>query len=248
MNNAFYLSFFAGLSTILGAMILFIRYKDEKLLIGKCLSFASGVMISVSVLDLIPEGFKELCNIFCVLPAIIIASIFIVIGFIVSSISNKIISTKDYMKENVLYKTGVFSMVAIMLHNIPEGIATFLTATTDLKLGISLAIAVAMHNIPEGISISIPIYYSTNSKIKSLIYTFIAGISEFFGAIIAYFLLKDVNIDLFLIFLYFIIGGIMISLAVEELIPTARKYINMFLIGVWFLIGFIFMAIIKTVF
>ena len=65
-------------------------------------------------------------------------------------------------------------MLAIILHNIPEGIATFITTTNNVKLGVALTIAIALHNIPEGISISIPIYYSTNSKLKSFIYTFIS--------------------------------------------------------------------------
>ena len=59
-----------------------------------------------------------------------------------------------------LYKVGFISMIAIILHNIPEGIATFVATNSDITLGISLAIAIAMHNIPEGISISVPIYYS----------------------------------------------------------------------------------------
>lgn len=67
-------------------------------------------------------------------------------------------------------------MIAIILHNIPEGIATFVATNSDITLGISLAIAIAMHNIPEGISISVPIYYSTNNKRKPFIYRSISFI------------------------------------------------------------------------
>ena len=85
-------------------------------------------------------------------------------------------------------------MIAIILHNVPEGIATFISSSKDISLGISLAIAITLHNIPEGISISIPIYYSTKSKFKALLYTFISGVSEPIGALIAYlFLSKYIN-------------------------------------------------------
>ena len=81
-------------------------------------------------------------------------------------------------------------MIAMIIHNIPEGIATFITTNNDITLGISLAIAIALHNIPEGISIALPIYYSTNKKKKAIFYTLISGISEPFGAILAFLFLK----------------------------------------------------------
>ena len=81
-------------------------------------------------------------------------------------------------------------MIAIILHNIPEGIATFMTTTNDLRLGVSLCIAITCHNIPEGISIFTPIYYATNKKRKALLYTFISGISEPLGALFAFLILK----------------------------------------------------------
>lgn len=65
-------------------------------------------------------------------------------------------------------------MLAIILHNIPEGIATFMATTSNIKLGIALTLAIAFHNIPEGISISVPIYYSSNSKKKAFNYTLIS--------------------------------------------------------------------------
>ena len=102
-------------------------------------------------------------------------------------------------KENTkLYRVGIISMLAIILHNIPEGIATFMASSMDKTLGISLAIAIAMHNLPEGISIAVPIYYSTNKKSKAFIYTFISAISEPFGALIAFIFLKNFVNDILL--------------------------------------------------
>lgn len=224
---------------------MFFKFKNENLLIGRALAFTSGVMAAVSLFDLIPTAFIDLLDIIYVFPSIIITALFIVMGIIFSMFSNRILSNNNYVNKDRLYKTGIFSMITIILHNIPEGVATFLTATTNIKLGISLAIAIALHNIPEGISVSIPIYYSTKSKCKAISYTIVAGISEFLGAIIAFLFFAKFKVDLFLTFLYLIIAGIMLSLVVEELLPTSFRYLKKFSVVVLFIVGFSFMVIVK---
>ena len=140
-----------------------------------------------------------------------------------------------------MYKVGIISMLAIILHNIPEGIATFVATSSDTLLGVSLAIAIAMHNIPEGISISVPIYYSTNSKKKAIIYTLVSALSEPFGALIAFIFLRNIINDIILGILFAIIAGIMLQIAFCELIPTARRYNNKKYLFIFFLVGVIFM-------
>lgn len=125
----------------------------------------------------------------------------------------------------------------------PEGIATFMATNSDMMLGISLAMAIALHNIPEGISISIPIYYATNSKLKALFYTFISGISEPFGALLTYLFLNNFINDRIMGFLFGVIAGIMIHIALYELLPTAKSYNNKKIVYLFFIIGIIFMTI-----
>lgn len=247
MNNVLYgfiLTIFAGLSTMLGTILVFFKSKNEKIII-KSLSFAAGVMITVSITDLIPESFFLLINIFPLFPVILYIMIFIVVGIIISMLIDK------YLPENStdnLYKVGIISMLAIILHNIPEGIATFMASNADTKLGLSLAIAIALHNIPEGISISIPIYYSTKSRGKALLYTFISGISEPFGALITYLFLKPFISDKIMGFLFSMIAGIMIQIAIYELIPTAKKYNDKKKLCIWFIVGSLFMILSHFIF
>lgn len=135
-------------------------------------------------------------------------------------------------------------MVAIILHNIPEGIATFVATKSDINLGITLAIAIAMHNIPEGISISIPIYYATKSKKTALLYTFISAMSEPFGALLAFIFLKNFINDVLLGILFSIIAGIMLQISFCELLPSVKKYKDNKLIKItFFIIGIIFMLL-----
>ena len=142
-----------------------------------------------------------------------------------------------------LYKVGMISMIALIIHNIPEGIVTFLTSNYNLKLGITLAVALALHNIPEGISISVPIYYSTNNKKKAFFYTFISGMSEFIGAIIAFLLLQGFNNNIFLGCLYAFTSGIMIYISLIELLPTSLEYKNNLLTYLFFIFGIIFICV-----
>ena len=200
-------------------------------------------MITVSLTDLIPESYNLLKNIYPIFPRIMYILIFIVTGIILSMMIDKYLPENNNTNNKGLYRVGIISMLAIILHNIPEGIATFMAANTNVKLGISLAIAIALHNIPEGISISIPIYYSTKSRGKALLYTFISGISEVFGALLTYLFLSNFINDRIMGFLFSIIAGIMIHISIYELIPTSLSYKNNKLTYLFILIGSLFMII-----
>ena len=147
------------------------------------------------------------------------------------------------MKDKSLFKVGIISMIAIILHNIPEGIATFVATNSSVSLGITLALAIAMHNIPEGISISVPLYYSTGSKKRAIMYTLISALSEPFGALLAYLFLKDIMNDIILGILFSIIAGIMLQISFCELIPTTKKYNNKKTAIIFFILGVIFMLL-----
>lgn len=240
---AFLLTTIAGLSTLIGSIFIFMRIKKTKYIITSSLAFAAAVMITVSFTDLMPESIHLLQNIYPVFPSYIIMFIFICIGVIISFLIDKYLPDQQLEESGgSLYKVGIISMLAIILHNIPEGMATFMASNTDVSLGISLTIAIALHNIPEGISISVPIYFSTHSKKKALLYTLISGLSELFGAVITYLFLRPLINDRIMGILFAIIAGIMLHIAIYELIPTSFKYkmkkmtVLFFIIGVFFMI------------
>ena len=229
----FLITSIAGLSTLIGFLFIYFKNTENRVLIIS-LGFASGVMFFISIFDLIPEGYSLLNEKFYTIFSILVCLIFIVIGIIIAGFIDKLSEKGDD-----LYHVGIVSMIAIILHNIPEGIATYLTSTVNIKLGITLAIAITLHNIPEGISISVPIYYSTNSKSKAFFYTLISGISELLGAVIAFVFLKGFNLSI----LYLIIAGIMLYISIYELLPASLKYKNYFKTFCSFIIGIIFIYI-----
>lgn len=238
---SFLLTFIAGFSTMIGTILIFIKVKNINKFICGSLSFASGVMICVSITDLIPESLNMLKINFNGFYSILLCLIFIVFGVVVSMLIDYYLPSDSLYENKQLYHVGLISMLAIILHNIPEGIATFIAGSSNTKLAISLTIAIAMHNIPEGISIAIPIYYSTKNKKKACLYTLISALSEPFGALITYLFLYNFISNTFLGILFAFIAGIMLNIGICELLPTSKKYNYQNITLIFFIVGIIFM-------
>ena len=132
---AFILSFLAGISTVIGALVIFFDKRKNNKIVEVSLSFASGVMMCVSLTDLLPNSFKMILDNNNLFPKIILSLIFMTFGIIISMLIDKYLPDNNLNTDNKsLYKIGIISMVAIVLHNIPEGIATFITSNNNLKL------------------------------------------------------------------------------------------------------------------
>lgn len=236
----FIITLVAGLSTLIGSLFIFIfKNKNKDKIILSTLSFASSVMILISFTDLIPESYNSFINYVNPYISILHIVLFIYIGLILSLLIDRYVKEND----NKLYRVGVISMIAIILHNIPEGMATFIASNTDIKLGIKLAISITLHNIPEGISIAIPIYYSTDSKFKAILYTLLAGISELLGAIIVFLFLRPFINNYLLAILFSLIAGIMMYISTIDLLITSISYNNKKLTFIYFILGVIFISI-----
>lgn len=148
------ISFLAGISTFIGGLVVFIKFKDKNKFLAFSLSFSLSVMLSISVFELIPESIMTLLNKMSFLLAFLSGLFMFVLGKILVS---KITHKTHLLSGNSLYRVGVLSMIALMIHNFPEGIATFMASYNDISTGISLGIAIMLHNIPEGISIAVPV-------------------------------------------------------------------------------------------
>lgn len=130
-----------------------------------------------------------------------------------------------------LLRMGLFTALAIAIHNFPEGLATFLSALEDPAVGAAIAVAIGLHNIPEGISVSVPIFYATGNRRRALLYSVLSGLAEPVGAIIAYAALRlivgggdNVMPPQIMGALFGGVGGIMVYISLDELLPTSRAY------------------------
>ncbi|EIC6402412.1 zinc transporter ZupT [Campylobacter jejuni] len=123
-----------------------------------------------------------------------------------------------------LKRTGIFTALAIAIHNFPEGFATFISSLDNLTLGIAIAIAIAIHNFPEGLAVSLPIYHATGDKKKAFIYSALSGFAEPLGAFVGALILLPFIGDLTLAISFAVIAGIMVFISLDELLPAAKTY------------------------
>lgn len=137
----------------------------------------------------------------------------------------------DGDRHRKLMRMGLFTALAIGIHNFPEGLATFLSALQDPALGLAIAVAVALHNIPEGISVSVPIFYATGNRRKAFTYSVLSGLAEPVGAGVAYLMLRlffggdtDAIPSQVMGVLFGGVAGIMVYISLDELLPTSRAY------------------------
>lgn len=234
IGTSFLLTTFAGLSTVIGYFMIFLKGDKEKI-IAFSLSFSASVMLTISILDLIPSSLSYLKE-YMFFFRILLFSFFFFLGLYTSYfISHKV----EQKKSNSLEKIGIISLLAIVLHNIPEGIITFMVSGVNLSLGLELAIGIGMHNIPEGVSIAIPLYYGTKNKIKTFLVVFLAGLSEVLGAFLCFLFLKN-YINSFIIGIIFaFIAGMMMNISLTELLPESFQYKKRRIVFLGFLTGFI---------
>lgn len=235
---AFLLSLFAGLSTGVGALIPLFFKTTSKSLLSLGMGFSSGVMIYVSLVELLPDGKETIAQELSERGAEFTSTAAFFFGMLVIAIIDKFVpepinphqlhtveeTFNEDLRQKHLMRTGIMSAIAIAIHNFPEGMATFMSAVYDPSLGFSIAGAVAIHNIPEGIAVFVPLYFALNSRLKAFLYAFASGLAEPLGAVICYFFLLPFLTPVVFGCVLAAVAGIMVFISIDELIPAALEY------------------------
>jgi ZIP family zinc transporter len=247
---ALLLTTLAGLSTGIGSTIAYFIKNPRTIYLSVSLGFSAGVMVYVSFVELLPGALEDVGQIEGVVAFFIGLFVIGIIDIFIPDEKNPhhfrgILKTKDdaVKVDKRLLRTGVFTALAIAIHNFPEGLATFGTALSDIRLGLIIAIAIAIHNIPEGISVSMPIYYATKNKNKAFTYSFLSGIAEPIGAIIGFIVLMPFLSDFILGSLLAFVAGIMVYISIDELLPMAYEYGHNHIVILGFVSGMLIMAL-----
>lgn len=235
---AFVFTILAGLSTALGAFLVFIIKSTNIKALSFGLGLSAGVMIYLSFFELLTEASflitGDNVNSLNHIVILLFVAGMAIAGLIDMFTHHRLESCVpqesagsvrcESNHKQALLKTGLFTAVIIAVHNFPEGIATFTTTEINLVFGASVALAIAIHNIPEGFCIALPIYGATNSKKQGILYALFAGLSEPLGALFAYWILSPYLNTVVLGWMLAAVAGVMVYIAVDELLPTARKY------------------------
>ncbi len=236
---AFSLTLFAGLSTGIGSALALLTKKTSPKFLSVSLGFSAGVMIYVSFAEILLKANDALVSALGdKLGAWAAVGGFFFGILLIAAIDNLIPKTEnphevhtveemdgesESHKSNLM-RMGLFTALAVGIHNFPEGLATFTAALNDPKLGIPIAVAIAIHNIPEGIAVAVPVFYATGSRKKAFNLSFLSGLSEPVGALIGYLLLYRFFSDAMFGFIFASVAGIMVYISLDELLPSAREY------------------------
>ena len=230
---AFAVCTLAAVTTALGSLVLFRAKGPDPRLLAFGLAFAGGAMVYISLVEILvksqiafgadhpdQEGYGlATLAFFCG-----VMMIFALDKFLPNP--HGPIEGGEYQHDDHKHvaRVGLMAAIAITAHNFPEGMATFFATLDDPNVGISLAMAIAIHNIPEGVSIAIPVYHATGSRKKAVIACCISALAEPIGAAIGYGVLQPYLSQSVYGWVFGIIAGIMVFLALDELLPTAKRY------------------------
>jgi ZIP family zinc transporter len=146
-------------------------------------------------------------------------------------------------KNKRLKRMGVMLALSIAIHNFPEGIAAFMSGMKSLDVGIPIALAIAIHNIPEGIAVSVPIYHATGSRKKAFWFSFLSGLAEPLGALVAILVLFPFWNPLLEGIVMAGVSGIMVFISIDELLPGAERFGRHHLSIMGFIAGMAVMAV-----
>lgn len=235
---AFLLTLVAGLSTGVGSLIAFFAKKTNKKFLSVSLGFSAGVMIYVSLVEIFQKAKISLsgelgermgawATVFAFFGGIFLIAL---IDKLIPEDENPheaktVLADSEENKESRhLLRMGAFTALAIAIHNLPEGLATFVSAMQDPGIAIPIVAAIAIHNVPEGIAVSVPIYQATGSRKKAFLYSFLSGFAEPVGALVGWLLLMPIMNDVIYGVIFAGVAGIMIFISVDELLPAAREY------------------------
>lgn len=241
---ALLITLFAGLATGIGSLIGFFAKRTNKKFLCFSLGLSAGVMIYISFMEMLHGARLSLADIYgSDGKGDAVAAILFFGGMLLAAAIDRLIPEAENPHElhNVeemngednqhhshaskkLQHTGIFSAIALAIHNFPEGIATFMTSYTDIGAGIAIAVAVAIHNIPEGIAVSVPIFHSTGSRRKAFWYSFLSGFAEPVGALVAWLVLMPFISPALISCVMAAVAGIMIYIAFDELLPATHYY------------------------
>lgn len=235
---AFGLTALAGLSTGIGSAIAFFAKKTNTRFLSISLGFSAGVMIYVSMIEIFFKAQVSLQAALGDKQGAIATVLAFFGGMLLIGAIDRLIPKESNPHEvhqmgerpttqrekKSLMRTGMFTALAIAIHNFPEGLATFVSALQSPSLAIPIVVAIAIHNIPEGIAVSVPIYYATGNKKKAFLYSFASGLSEPIGAMLGYLVLLPFMNDVVYGVLFAGVAGIMVFISLDELLPTARAY------------------------
>ncbi len=229
----------AGLSTGIGSLIGLSSRRFSSQFLTLSLGFSAGAMVYVSLVEILPKARLSLEPLLGLRLGYASTVLAFFAGIVLMGLVDALLpahvpaaalhdelppSNDDAPRRRRLLRMGVFSALAICIHNFPEGLATFLGALSNPKLGVSIAVAIAIHNIPEGLAVSAPVFFATRSRAKAFWVSFLSGLAEPVGGLAGYLMFRSFPNPLAFGLVFAAVAGVMVYVSLDELLPAAKDY------------------------
>ena len=235
LTVAFGITLAAGLATVLGSILVFFSKTPNPRMLSFGLAFAGGAMVYVSLTEIFTKAQEAFITAYGQSVGFAAATLAFLAGLALVALIDRLVPNPhgsldpqdpqfaEHSRQHIA-RIGLMSALAITAHNFPEGLATFFATLENPAVGAPLALAIAIHNIPEGISIDAPVYFATRKKWWTVIACCISGLAEPLGAVLGYFLLKPFLSPPVFGAVFGLIAGAIVFLALDELLPAAKRY------------------------
>lgn len=244
VHPAFTATLLAGLATGLGG-VLAVIFRPTPRLLAACAGFAGGVMFTVSLGDLTPAALAAYAQTLPPLAAGAAVVGLLALGMVSAILLGALLPSEAALAAKLTrtpkqvghptpaaqsagaahraaaLRTALLICLALVLHNLPEGVLTLFAGLSNPALGARTALAIALHNIPEGLAVAVPFAYATRSRAKGALAALGSGLAEPFGAVVAWFFLRSVLTPGLLNGTMVWVAGIMLWVAIGQLLPTA---------------------------
>lgn len=225
----------AGLATGLGSLMVVFSRRPEPRLLAFGLAFAGGAMVYVSLSEILNKSVAAFSHAFDDRLGFTYGTFAFLGGVLLIMLIDRLVpnphqslSSEDPLfqgnSQAYIRRVGLLTALAITAHNFPEGLATFFATLESPAVGMPLAFAIAIHNIPEGIAIAVPVYFATGSKGHAFLASLLSGLAEPVGAALGYLALSSVLSETVFGIVFGMIAGVMVFLALDELLPAAKRY------------------------
>ncbi|EDJ1001762.1 zinc transporter ZupT [Salmonella enterica] len=228
MSVPLILTLLAGAATFIGAFLGVLGQKPSNRVLAFSLGFAAGIMLLISLMEMLPaaldtEGMSPVLGYGMFIIGLL--GYFGLDRLLPHAHPQDLVQKRQQPLPGSIKRTAILLTLGISLHNFPEGIATFVTASSNLELGfgIALAVAVALHNIPEGLAVAGPVYAATGSKRTAIFWAGISGMAEILGGVLAWLILGSLVSPIVMAAIMAAVAGIMVALSVDELMPLAKE-------------------------
>lgn len=224
----FLLTTLAGLSTALGGLLALPMRPDRRMLAAGS-GFAAGVMLTASLLDLLPEALAQYAAFLPPTACGAAAGGLLALGMLTAALLGRLLPDEADLARrygtagdrSAALRTALVTGAALLLHNFPEGVLTLFASAADPALGLRTALAIALHNIPEGLAVAVPFAYATGSRAKAAAVALVSGLAEPAGALLAWLFLRPLFTPGFLNGTLVFVAGIMVWVSFCDLLPQA---------------------------